>query len=159
MLLRLPEPDKATSCERCGHALEASLLEPSGRLVKAVTPKTPVLRWVQRSLSLRVTPQGRKGGDHSTFFLHHNTSRHQRHSGSESKNARCTYQMLSGSPFARSAGTRGKRLFLVVSPATQQLTPSAERTPARGDATRSAVALRSPRGRSMARCPRGPPGF
>lgn len=67
----------------------------------------------------------------STVISH----RSQRPLGTESKSTCCTYQMLSGSPFACSAETCRKRLSLAVSPATQQLTPSAERTLVRGNAT------------------------
>lgn len=47
----------------------------------------------------------------------------QRNVGIESKNAHCTYQVLSASPLAFSAETRGEQPFLVFSQATQQLAP------------------------------------
>lgn len=47
----------------------------------------------------------------------------QRNVGIESKNAHCTYQVLSACPLAFSAETRGEQPFLVFSQATQQLAP------------------------------------
>lgn len=47
----------------------------------------------------------------------------QRNAGIESKNAHCTYQVLTASPLAFSGETHGEQPFLVFSQATQQLTP------------------------------------